>query len=270
VRVGLTRFRGHPETFVRGVQYVQDPPRVRAGRVPGDLAREFEPTAQSTRNWVAQADRSEGHREEKSDAPSGVQREELIRLRREVRQLRLVRDILSKAAAWFATRPERYRPGLSVHEHEPGLVSGLRNGARARRLHRGLLRLATSPAVRSCAFGRGAAEADQDRPRHFASGLRSTAIHGQLRTDGEQHGPNRIARLMRAEGLLDACHRRGGPITTRRNQKARPAPDLVDRDFTAQGPNRLWVADITFVPTATGFLYLAVVLDAWSRKIVTG
>ena len=57
-------------------------------------------------------------------------------------------------------------------------------------------------------------------------------------------------------------------MTTRRDKDARPAPDLVDRKFTAEGPNQLWVADITFVPTATGFLYLAVVLDAWSRKIV--
>jgi transposase len=75
---------------------------VRAGRDPEDLAREFEPTGQSIRNWVVQADRSEGRREERGGATSGVEREELIRLRREVRQLRLERDILSKAAAWFA------------------------------------------------------------------------------------------------------------------------------------------------------------------------
>ena len=47
-----------------------------------------------------------------------------------------------------------------------------------------------------------------------------------------------------------------------------PGADLVDRKFTAEGPNQLWVADITFVPTVAGFLYLAVVLDAWSRRIV--
>lgn len=75
---------------------------VRAGRDPEDLSREFEPTSQSIRNWVAQADRSERRREEKGDATSGAEREELVRLRREVRQLRLERDILSKAAAWFA------------------------------------------------------------------------------------------------------------------------------------------------------------------------
>ena len=67
---------------------------------------------------------------------------------------------------------------------------------------------------------------------------------------------------------MGASHRHGGPTTTRRDKEARPAPDLVVRDFTASGPNQPWVADITYVPTATVFLYLALVLDAWSRKVV--
>jgi len=72
---------------------------VRAGRTPEELSREFEPTAQSIHNWVAQADRDEGRR---SDGRTTVERDELRRLRRENRQLRLEREILSKAAAWFA------------------------------------------------------------------------------------------------------------------------------------------------------------------------
>jgi putative transposase len=93
-------------------------------------------------------------------------------------------------------------------------------------------------------------------------------IHAALRARDQRHGRKRIARLMRAAGLVGASRRRGGVVTTRRDKETRPAPDLVDRDFTAARPNQLWVADITFVPTAAGFLYLAVVLDAWSRKIV--
>ena len=65
---------------------------------------------------------------------------------------------------------------------------------------------------------------------------------------------------MREAGLVGASRRRHVPVTTRRDKEARPAPDLVDRKFTVEGPNQLWVADITFVPTAAGFLYLAVVL----------
>lgn len=79
---------------------------VRAGRDPTDLAREFEPSAQAIRNWVSEADRSEGLRETKlSTADPGVtaaERDELVRLRRENRQLKLERDILSRATAWFA------------------------------------------------------------------------------------------------------------------------------------------------------------------------
>jgi putative transposase len=93
-------------------------------------------------------------------------------------------------------------------------------------------------------------------------------VHAELREQGERHSRKRIARLMREAGLIGASHRRGGPVTTRRDQEVRPAPDLVDRNFVAEAPNRLWVADITYVPTAAGFLYLAVVLDAFSRRIV--
>jgi putative transposase len=93
-------------------------------------------------------------------------------------------------------------------------------------------------------------------------------VHAELRAAGERHGRKRIARLMRVAGLVGASRRRGGPITTQRDKHARPAPDLVDRDFQAAGPNQLWVADITYVPTAAGFLYLAVVVDVWSRRVV--
>jgi putative transposase len=93
-------------------------------------------------------------------------------------------------------------------------------------------------------------------------------VHAELREQGERHSRKRIARLMRKAGLIGASHRRGGPVTTRRDQRARPAPDLVDRNFVAEAPNRLWVADITYLPTAAGFLYLAVVLDAFSRRVV--
>ncbi len=72
---------------------------VRAGRTPEELSREFEPTAQSIINWVAQADRNEGKRK---DGLTSAEREELQRLRKANRQLRLEREILAKAAAWFA------------------------------------------------------------------------------------------------------------------------------------------------------------------------
>ena len=69
------------------------------------------------------------------------------------------------------------------------------------------------------------------------------------------------------EAALAGVSRRKGPRTTRRDPQARPAPDLVERRFVAEAPDRLWVADITYVPTAVGFLYLAVVLDVFSRWV---
>ncbi len=92
-------------------------------------------------------------------------------------------------------------------------------------------------------------------------------IHAELADRGIRVGRKRVARLMRAAGLQGVT-RRKRVFTTRRASNSRPAPDLVDRNFTANGPNELWVADITYIPTWNGFLYLAVVIDVWSRRVV--
>ena len=78
---------------------------------------------------------------------------------------------------------------------------------------------------------------------------------------------NRVARVMCDVGIQGVT-RRKWTKTTVRDEDERAAPDLVDRDFTATGPDQLWVADITYIPTWAGFLYLAVVMDVWSRRIV--
>lgn len=79
-------------------------------------------------------------------------------------------------------------------------------------------------------------------------------------------GRKRVARLMRAAGLAGVCRR--SVHTTRRDAAAEPADDRVHRVFAAAAPDRLWVADLTYLPTAAGFLYLAVILDAFSRRVV--
>ena len=85
--------------------------------------------------------------------------------------------------------------------------------------------------------------------------------------EGTRVGRKRIARLMRAAGLRGVSRRRF-VATTVRSESAPVAPDLVQRRFVAERPNQLWVADITYIPTWAGFLFLAVVLDAWSRRVV--
>ncbi len=91
-------------------------------------------------------------------------------------------------------------------------------------------------------------------------------VHAELR-DQQVVGRNRIARLMRGAGL-SGCRPKRSRFTTRRDPDALPAVDLVERRFLADAPNRLWLADITYVPTLEGWLYLAFVLDAYSRKVV--
>ncbi len=92
-------------------------------------------------------------------------------------------------------------------------------------------------------------------------------IHMDLREAGIRVGKKRVARLMKAEGLQGASFKRW-VTTTVRDGDAQPSADLVQRQFSADAPNKLWVADITYIPTWAGFLYLAVVLDAYSRRIV--
>ena len=92
-------------------------------------------------------------------------------------------------------------------------------------------------------------------------------IHAELKKRGWRVGRKRVARLMRAAGLFGVS-RRQWIRTTQRRKGARPAPDLVERNFTADGPDQLYVADITYIPTWAGFLFLAVVLDVCTRRVV--
>ena len=123
------------------------------------------------------------------------------------------------------------------------------------------------PSARAC---RDAVLIDRIRTVHAWSHgtYGAPRIHAELtKGQGLHVSRKRVARLMRQAGLY-GISRRKWTTTTVRSPGATAAPDLVQREFRADGPNRLWVADITYIPTWTTFLYLAVVLDAWSRRIV--
>ena len=95
----------------------------------------------------------------------------------------------------------------------------------------------------------------------------SPRVHVELvEAQQERVSRKRVARLMRVAGLVGVSRRKA--VRTTQRSGATAASDLVKRDFSADGPDRLWVADITYVPTHAGFLYLAVVIDAWSRRVV--
>jgi len=95
----------------------------------------------------------------------------------------------------------------------------------------------------------------------------SPRIKAELRAGGVRCARKRVARLMRTAGLV-GCHRRRRARTTVAEPTHTPAPNLVARDFRATAPDRLWLGDITYIATAEGWLYLAVIIDAYSRRVV--
>ena len=173
-------------------------------------------------------------------------------------------------------RPARSRPSLRVREGEPGpLPDPVELDERSPRCAGPKVDVSASgyyawrKRSRSERARRDAILADRIRWIHLRSRRTYGAprIHAELADEGMRVGRKRVARLMRIAGLQGVSRRRR-PQTTVRAVGAQPAPDLVERDFVVTGPDRLWVADITYVPTWSGFLYLAVVVDAWSRRVV--
>jgi len=96
----------------------------------------------------------------------------------------------------------------------------------------------------------------------------SPRIHAYLRREGVLCSRNRVARLMRKHQIMAIKAPRWHPVTTRQSPGARTAPNLLNQDFSAQAPNQKWVTDITYIDTAEGWLYLASVLDLYSRRVV--
>lgn len=96
----------------------------------------------------------------------------------------------------------------------------------------------------------------------------SPRIQIVLRRKGIACGKNRVARLMRLHGIVAQKRHKWHPTTTQRQPGVVPAPNLLNQDFTAPAPNRKWVSDFTYIDTAEGWLYLAAVLDLFSRKVV--
>jgi transposase InsO family protein len=95
----------------------------------------------------------------------------------------------------------------------------------------------------------------------------SPKIHGELQRRGKRHGKNRIVRLMRKDGLYSKTKRKFR-VTTDSSHSQPVAPNLLNREFTPARANQAWVCDITYIWTAEGWLYLAIVMDLFSRTIV--
>ncbi|MFA9462588.1 IS3 family transposase [Thiohalorhabdus methylotrophus] len=238
---------------------------VRAGRSPHELAEEFEPSAQTIRNWFLQAERDAGNR---SDGLNSEEQAELCRLRQENRQLREEREILGKAGGLVrsgiqdgSTRIFRFvRANQAMHSVATmcRVLGVSRSGFYAWRRRQPSARERADRALL------GQIRAIHGRSRGTYGAPR---IHAELAEAGFPVSRKRVARLMRQDSLRGVTRRKGIRTTTPAQQE-RPAPDWVDRAFQAEAPDALWVSDITYMPTDAGFLYLAMVLDVFSRRVV--
>ena len=124
----------------------------------------------------------------------------------------------------------------------------------------------SSPSPRAQADVRLSAEV-RDIHREHRGRYGSPRVHRELRARGRRLSRKRVARLMRQEGLCGRAPRRFRRTTDSRHSH-RIASNLLARDFSAAAPNRAWVGDITYVPTCDGWLYLAVLIDLFSRRVV--
>ena len=236
---------------------------VRAGRSARELSREFEPSEQTIRNWVNQA----------MLMPVTARGNRPLSGRSCVTCVGRIGFCVRRKRSW-----QKQRPGSQRRPDRPAEAFGFVKANQAtypvRRMC-GLLGVSPSGYYawlrRSPSDREQADRALRDRIVDIHSRSRGTygvpRVHAELAAEGVAVGRKRVARLMR-QAHIQGVHRRRKVATTRRNPAQAAAPDLVCREFTADGPDRIWVADITYIPTKAGFLYLAAVIDIWSRRVV--
>ena len=191
------------------------------------------------------------------------------RLRRENRRLREEREILKGGGRGLVRAGDRHGAGelfefVSANRADHGVATMCRVlGISASGYHAWLRRGASARSRRDDELSARLAAIHRDS--HGTYGV--SYIHAELAEEGERVARKRVARLMRAHELRGVSRRRW-TRTTLRDGAETPVPDLVERDFAASRPNALWVADATYIPTREGFLFLAVVVDVYSRRVV--
>jgi putative transposase len=152
---------------------------------------------------------------------------------------------------------------MRTRPSSPCTLCAVRSG-----LHQRLLRVAVRPPSRRAIDD--AVVLERIRTIHAESDATygMPRVGAELVEQGLKISGKRVARLMRCNAIRGVSRRRRFVVSRQRDQRQRPAPDLVKREFRADGPNQRWVVDMTYVPTWAGFIYLAIVLNVWSRRVV--
>lgn len=239
----------------------------RSGWSAAALARELKPSAGTIRRWIRQAELDDGRR---TDGLTTRQQEAVRSLRKEVRQLRQERDIMLATATWFLgggkISPQDGFAFVKAHSALLPVRAMCRLlGVSSSGYYAWLTRPPSARARRDAVLRRQIHVSWRASRRTYGR----RRIHADLKAQGERVSPKRVARLMAEMGISGSRRRKRKPaVPTGRRPAPCPAPDLVNRNFRAARRNELWVADITRVPTQARHLYLAVVLDAWSRLVV--
>ncbi|MFF1651740.1 IS3 family transposase [Streptomyces sp. NPDC058240] len=236
-----------------------------SGRPVAHVAKDLGIHKEALRGWVRQAEADKGDR---PDLLTTAERAELGQLRKEIAELRRANEILKAASVFF-------REGARPAPHEAdAVINHLRDD------------FGVEPVCRELDLSVSAFNARRRRPKsarrqrdeqliehirriHDASGETYGArrIHRQLRREGITTARCTIERLMREDGLVGVIRGQRRRTTIPEPTAPRP-PDLVNRRFTASRPNQLWVADLTYIRTWSGWVYVAFVLDVYSRMIV--
>ncbi|HXR29618.1 MAG TPA: IS3 family transposase [Solirubrobacterales bacterium] len=258
----MPRQRKYPEELLdRGARLVFE-----SGRPVTHVARDLGIPSETLRKWVRQAEADAGKRKE---LLSSEERQELGRLRGEVRELRRANEILKSASGFFRgrARPTPTEVSSFIEEHRERF---------------GVEPICATLEVSASAYyerakGRRSARAIEDERlltrireiherNYCAYGYRRMWI--ALQREGEGVGRGRVQRLMKGAGIQGAKRRGKAWRTTKPDPLAHRRPDLVERDFSAEAPNRLWVGDFTYLRSWEGALFFSFVIDAFSRKIV--
>ncbi|RKG56242.1 IS3 family transposase [Corallococcus sp. AB011P] len=232
------------------------------GKPIAEVARDLDLTETAFRKWVEQAKADRG--QVKPGALASEERVELSQLRKRVRQLEMERDPVKKCGGLLREGDEVKFRFIHAKRACTSVAFMCRQLGVSRSGYYAWAKRAESQRKQA---DRELTVAVKAVHRESRGTYGSPRVHAELRARGQRVSQKRVARLMRQEGL--AARRRRPFVRTTDSKHAHPvAPNVVARDFLPPGPDRIWASDITYVWTAEGWLYLAVVLDLFSRRVV--